>query len=244
MGWFEQSWNACLLCLCAPKGGESDIIGMGIAGNRSSGEKIYSLCHFATVLLGSISGWQVFLNFMNSKAPQTILTDQNVCLKKAIEKELPSTKHVLCKWLIVDRLPSWFGANLGEHYKDWKNEFDRLYNMDSTVAFDLGWNEMVNFYRLHGNEHIASLFASRNLWALPYLRGHFTAGLITLPAVSKSTNAFIQRFLSAQTHLANFIEQVSICCQIPSFSFDVDQHGFQIFVKEKCNPLYYGLGPV
>jgi hypothetical protein len=63
---------------------------------------------------------------MNRKSPLTILTDQNVCLKEAIEKELPSTKHVLCKWLIAARFPSWFGANLGERYKDWKNEFDRL----------------------------------------------------------------------------------------------------------------------
>jgi hypothetical protein len=116
--------------------------------------------------------------------------------------------------------------------------------MERTVAFDVGWNDMVNCYGLHGNKHIASLFASRKLWALPYLRGRFTAGLISSPAVSKSTNAFIRRFLSAQTHLANFVEQVSICCQIPSFWFDVDHHGFQIFVKEKCNPLYYGFSPV
>lgn len=78
------------------------------------------------------------------------------------------------------------------------------------MAFDVGWNDMVNCYGLHGNKHIASLFASRKLWALPYLRGRFTAGLISSPAVSKSTNAFIRRFLSAQTHLANFVEQVSI----------------------------------
>jgi hypothetical protein len=92
-------------------------------------------------------------------------------------------------------------------------------------------------YGLCENDHIASLFASRNLWALPYLREHFTAGLIASPSVPKSTNAFIQRFLSAQTHLATFIEQMSICCQIllPSFSFDVDRHGFQIFVKEKTH---------
>lgn len=78
------------------------------------------------------------------------------------------------------------------------------------MAFDVGWNDMVNCYGLHGNKHIASLFASRKLWALPYLKGRFTAGLISSPAVSKSTNAFIRRFLSAQTHLANFVEQVSI----------------------------------
>nr|CAB3484600.1 unnamed protein product [Digitaria exilis] len=48
----------------------------------------------------------------------------------------------------------------------------------------------------------------KNLWALPYLRGHFSAGLTASSAVYKSINAYIQRFLSAQTHLDNFIEQV------------------------------------
>ncbi|CAL5067997.1 unnamed protein product [Urochloa decumbens] len=172
-------------------------------------------CFFACVLLRELNqeslSWalQVFLNFMNRKAPQTILTDQNMCLKEAIEKELPSTKHALCIWLIAVRFPSWFSANLVERYDDWNNEFNRLYNMDNTVSFDLGWNDMVNCYGLHGNRHIASLFASRNLWALPYLRGHFSAGLNASPAVSTSINSLIQRFLSAQTRLANFIEQVS-----------------------------------
>lgn len=47
----------------------------------------------------------------------------------------------------------------------------------------------------------------RTLWALPYLRSHFFAGM---PAAgpSKSINASIQRFLSAQTQLAHFVEQV------------------------------------
>jgi hypothetical protein len=66
-----------------------------------------------------------------------------VCLKEAIEKELPSTKHALCIWLLAARLSYWFNANLGEcYYNDWKNEFDRVYNMDNTAAFDLGWNDM------------------------------------------------------------------------------------------------------
>ncbi|KAJ1271140.1 hypothetical protein BS78_06G106100 [Paspalum vaginatum] len=173
-------------------------------------------CFFACVLLKEEDhksfAWalQVFLNFMNRKAPRMILTDQNVCLKEALEKELPSTKHALCIWLIAGRFTSWFGANLGNRYSDWENEFYRLHNMDSPMAFDLGWNDMVNCYGLHRNRHIASLFASRNLWALSYLRGHFSAGMTASPDVSKSINAFIKRFLRAQTCLANFIEQVSI----------------------------------
>ncbi|KAM0903894.1 hypothetical protein ACQ4PT_018386 [Festuca glaucescens] len=153
---------------------------------------------------------QVFLNFMNRKAPQTILTDQNIYLKEAVEKELPTTKHALSIWLIATRFPSLFNAVLGEHYNDWENEFYRLHNMENTMDFDHGWNDMVDCYGLHGNRHIASLFASRNIWALPYLRGHFSAGLTASPGVSKSISDFIQRLLSAQRRLSHFIEQAAV----------------------------------
>ncbi|XP_044966628.1 protein FAR1-RELATED SEQUENCE 11 isoform X2 [Hordeum vulgare subsp. vulgare] len=152
---------------------------------------------------------QVFLNFMNRKAPQTILTDQNKYLKEAVQKELPNTKHAFSIGLLASRFPSWFSAVLGGHYNDWEVEFYRLYNMESTMDFDLGWSDMVSCYGLHGNRHIASLFASRNLWASPYLRGHFLAGLTALPGVSKIKD-FIQRLLSTQICLSRFIEQVAI----------------------------------
>lgn len=122
--------------------------------------------------------------------------------------EMPTTKHALCIWLTVAKFPSWFNAVLGERYNDWKAEFYRLYNLETIEDFELGWRDMVNSFGLHTNRHIASLYALRHLWALPYLGSHFFAGLTT-PGQSKSINAFIQRFLSAQTRLAQFVEQVS-----------------------------------
>ncbi|KAI4966626.1 hypothetical protein ZWY2020_037825 [Hordeum vulgare] len=77
------------------------------------------------------------------KAPQTILTDQNKYLKEAVQKELPNTKHAFSIGLLASRFPSWFSAVLGGHYNDWEVEFYRLYNMESTMDFDLGWSDMV-----------------------------------------------------------------------------------------------------
>ncbi|KAM7250055.1 hypothetical protein ACFE04_021938 [Oxalis oulophora] len=150
----------------------------------------------------------VFMSFMNGKPPQTILTDQNSCLKEAIAMEMPTTKHALCMWMIVSKFPSWFNAVLGERYNEWKLEFYRLYNLESTDDFEMGWRDMVNSFGLHTNRHIANMFALRSLWALPYLRSHFFAGMTT--GHSKSINAFIQRFLSAQTRLSHFVEQVAV----------------------------------
>ncbi|KAD6795468.1 hypothetical protein E3N88_06364 [Mikania micrantha] len=152
---------------------------------------------------------KAFMGFMNGKVPQTILTDQTLCVREAISLEMPSAKHAYCIWLIVAKFPSWFNAVLGERYNEWKCEFYRLYNMESIEDFEMGWRDMVNSFGLHNNRHINNLFASRNFWALPYLRSHFFAGMTTT-AHSKAINAFIQRFLSAQTRLAHFIEQVAV----------------------------------
>nr|CAE01491.1 P0041A24.3 [Oryza sativa Japonica Group] len=182
---------------------------------------------------------KVFLNFMNRKAPLTILTDENMYLKEAIEKELPGTKQALCIWLIAARFPSWFDAVLGERYNSWKDEFDRLYNMESTMEFDLGWSDMMNSYGLHGNGHIASLFASRTLWALPYLRGQFFAGLLASPETSKSISVFIQRFSSAQTRLAHFIEQVAVVAEYKDQAGrqQMMQHNLQSITLKTATPM-------
>lgn len=172
-------------------------------------------CFFGCVLLREENlrslSWalKVFIGFMNGKAPQTILTDQNMCLKEAVTVEMPTTKHALCIWLVVAKFPSWFNAVLGERYNEWKAEFYRLYNLESIDEFELGWRDMVNSFALHTNRHVANLFALRSLWALSYLRNHFMAGLTTT-GQSKAINAFIQRFLSAQTRLAHFVEQVAV----------------------------------
>lgn len=144
---------------------------------------------------------------MNGKAPQTILTDQNMCLKEAIAMEMPTTKHAHCIWMIVAKFPSWFNAVLGERYNEWKNEFYRLYNTESIDEFELGWRDMVSSFGLHSNRHIVNLYGLRSFWALPFMRSHFFAGMTSI-GQSKSINAFIQRFLSAQTRLAHFVEQV------------------------------------
>ncbi|KAL6180691.1 hypothetical protein ACLB2K_047351 [Fragaria x ananassa] len=172
-------------------------------------------CFFGCVLLREESvrsfSWalKAFLGFMYGKAPRAILTDQNLFLKEAISAEMPTTKHALCVWMIVAKFPSWFNAVLGERYNEWKSEFYRIYNLEAIEDFELGWTDLVNSFGLQSNRHIVNLYDLRSLWALPFLRSHFFAGMATI-GQSKSINAFIQRFLSAQTRLAHFIEQVAV----------------------------------
>jgi hypothetical protein len=143
---------------------------------------------------------------MDGKAPETILTDQNMWLKEAISVEMPGTKHAFCIWHIIAKFSDWFSVPLGSQYDKWKAEFHRLYGLQSVEDFEIGWRNMVDAYGMHGNKHIISLFALRTFWALPYLRCYFFAGM-TSTFQSESINAYIQRVLNAQS-LDNFVEQV------------------------------------
>jgi hypothetical protein len=161
---------------------------------------------------------QTFLGFMKEKAPQTILTDHNMWLKGAIAIEMPETKHAFCIWHIIAKFSDWFSVLLGSHYDDWKAEFHRLYNLESQEDFEVGWREMVNKYGLHANKHIVSLYALRTFWALSFLRRYFFAGMMSA-CQSELINAFIQRFLSAQSQLDHFVEQVCDLYFIFSFLY-------------------------
>lgn len=144
---------------------------------------------------------------MNGKAPGTVLTDQNTWLKEALVMEMPGTKHAFSIWHIISKFSDWFSVLLGSQYDNWKAEFHRLYNLHSVEEFEIEWREMVSIYGLHGNKHIVSLYALRAYWALPFLRSYFFAGMSST-FQSELVNSYIQRFLSAQSVLDDFVEQV------------------------------------
>ncbi|XP_057965817.1 protein FAR1-RELATED SEQUENCE 11-like [Malania oleifera] len=191
-------------------------------------------CFFGCVLLQDENmqsfSWalKTFLGFMNGKAPETILTDQNVWLKEALAVEMPRTKHAFCIWHIISKFSDWFSVLLGPQYDKWKVEFHRLYNLQSVEDFEVGWREMVDTYGLHGNKHIVSLYALRAFWALPFLRCYFFAGM-TSAFQAESINAYIQRFLSAQSLLDNFVEQVAAVVDCK------DQAGAKQKIQRKTN---------
>ncbi|KAM1634008.1 hypothetical protein TB2_011964 [Malus domestica] len=165
---------------------------------------------------------KTFLGFMKGKAPQTMLTDHNMWLKEAVAIEMPRSKHAFCIWHIVAKFSDWFSVLLGPRYDDWKAEFHQLFNMDLVEDFEDRWREMVNEYGLQANKHVISLYALRNFWALAYLRNYFFAGIMST-SQPESINAFIQRFLSAQSQLDRFVEQAA----------DVVDYNDRVGVKQK-----------
>ncbi|KAJ6318184.1 hypothetical protein OIU76_013680 [Salix suchowensis] len=190
-------------------------------------------CFFSCVLLREENmesfSWalKAFMDFMNGKAPQTILSDQNMRLKEAIAIEIPDTKHAYCICHIISKFSDWFSTLLGSCYDDWKDEFLRLYNLESVQDFEEGWSEMVEKYELHANKHITSLYAFRSFWALSFLRNYFFGGTMDI-CQSGSITAFIQRFLSAQSRLDYFVEELA---DIVDYKPELPQKLHKVYLK-------------
>lgn len=154
-------------------------------------------------------GLKAFLDFMNGKAPVTILTDQNTWLKQALAMEMSATKQCFSIWHLTSKFSDWFSVVLGSQYDNWKSEFHQLYNLYEVQEFEVGWRDMIDTYGLHGNKHIVSLYALRAYWALPFLRSYFFAGMSST-FKSELINSYIQRFLSSQSAPDKFVEQVAL----------------------------------
>lgn len=143
---------------------------------------------------------------MDGKFPQTMLTDLDMGLREAMMNELPNTKHVFGIWYILHRLSSWFSALLGSQYNSFANAFHQVYSLESEAEFVHQWTLMVAEFGLASDRHITILFLYRSYWALPFLRGWFLGGLTTSSSVS--IKLFFKGFLSTQTRLKDFVEQV------------------------------------
>ncbi|KAF5728838.1 Far1-related sequence 10 isoform 1 [Tripterygium wilfordii] len=175
---------------------------------------------------------QTFIRFMKGRCPQTIITDIDPGLKDAIQRELPSTKHVTSIWNILSKLSSWFSHPLGSRYAEFKSEFDALYHVESTEDFELRWSEMVSMLGLGSDKHIALLHSFRLSWAESYVRGYFLARMTTM-TYSKSVDIYLKRFFSVETCLRSFFEQVSISANIQNQAHQEAQY----MLTKTCIPI-------
>lgn len=153
--------------------------------------------------------FQSFLRLMDGKFPQTILTDLDMGLRDAILTELPHTKHVFPPWHVTSKLRSWFCTILGSQFDKFRSDFDKLYEIDAVEEFEHTWAEMVTEFGLSSDRHVALLHSHRSYWALPYLLGWFSGGLLTNGHLL-SFQSFFKGFLDSETRLKDFVEQVGV----------------------------------
>ncbi|XP_010270684.1 PREDICTED: protein FAR1-RELATED SEQUENCE 5-like [Nelumbo nucifera] len=96
--------------------------------------------------------FEVFLKTMGGKPPQTILTDDDVAMAKAISLVLPQSHHQLCVWHMFQSVSKHL-SGVFEKFKSFSQDFrDCVYDYDDVDEFENAWKNMIDKYTLQENE--------------------------------------------------------------------------------------------
>ncbi|KAJ4950721.1 hypothetical protein NE237_027553 [Protea cynaroides] len=183
------------------------IVGIWVGVTNHGVSCLFGCCLLRNEKASSFS-WalKAFLRFMNGKHPNIIFTDQDSAIREAVREEMPGTMHAFCMWYIMKKAPGWFSSLLGMPYNKWQEEFYKLNEAESEEDFHVGWRDMGEKYGLCGDLNWINLYELRAFWAKPFLKSSF-AGIWTTNR-SESMNSFIKRFITSETLLTEFMEQV------------------------------------
>ncbi|XP_048547154.1 protein FAR1-RELATED SEQUENCE 5-like [Triticum urartu] len=173
--------------------------------------------HFQSTIFGGVLlrqetivdfewAFKTFVETMNGKHPQTMLTDQCKAMEAAIKNVLPHTRHRWCKWHIVKCAKEKLGFVYSKNSTS-KHEFHSLINdvMDVT-EFEKKWEMLIDKHNMSTNTYLGNMYANREKWAKPYFTGVFCAGM-TSTQRSESANHMLKKYIPRSSPMHLFVKQ-------------------------------------
>lgn len=176
-----------------------------------------SICIFACAFLGDETmetfKWvfEAFLTAMGGKHPETIITDQDLAMKSAIEKVFPDTKHTNCLFHIMKKWRERTGNTFSEKKnKDLYNEFyDIVHNCLTRVEFETLWPQMIEKYGLQNIKYLQTMWRTRENYIPLYFKLDFCP-FIHSTALSEVTNARFKRGVGPTHSVMSFLKEFEI----------------------------------
>ncbi|XP_062094322.1 protein FAR1-RELATED SEQUENCE 5-like [Humulus lupulus] len=148
-----------------------------------------------------------FLQCMNNKLPQVVVTDGDKAMAKAIEKVMPNAVHRLCAWHLQKNV------TINVPHPIFKTRFNELlYQYCTKEEFDESWSGLVTEFQLQDSQWAAITYNNRRSWAECFLLGNFFAGLRTTQR-SESMNSYLSHFLTSKLKLKDLVGQVDKAIQ-------------------------------
>jgi hypothetical protein len=122
--------------------------------------------------------FETWLNCMNGRSPNAIITDQDRAMKNAINQVFPNARHRFCLWHILKKLPEKFGSH--SQYHAIKSALRScVYESQTCDEFDANWQSLLECYNLEDNAWLRGLYSERTFWVPAYMKGVFWAGMTT-----------------------------------------------------------------
>ncbi|BBN70020.1 hypothetical protein Prudu_1353S000100 [Prunus dulcis] len=147
--------------------------------------------------------WELItMKAMPGGEPETIITNQDAAMTRAISISLPTTFHRLCIWHITSK----FSIKLPHSaYKEYWREFQKaIWDTENKDEFDAKWNIVVTKAGLTDHPWLSSMFDLRESWVPAYARQFFAAGMSSSQR-AEGSHGFFKQYISRRNSLMDFI---------------------------------------
>ncbi|XP_020235258.1 protein FAR1-RELATED SEQUENCE 5 [Cajanus cajan] len=150
--------------------------------------------------------FKTFLEAHKQKRPQTIFTDQDQAMAKALVEVIPETYHGLCTWHLMQNGIKHLG-NLMKGESHFLSDFKKcMYGYDDEEQFEEGWRNLLEKFDVKENTWLQRVYSVREKWASCYLKKAFTLGMRSTQ-LSESVNADIKSFINVNLDLIKFFNR-------------------------------------
>lgn len=141
-----------------------------IVGINNHGQTILFGCALLDGETTEACAWlfNVFLQAMEGKRPETIFTDQAASIAAAIEEVLPDSHHRLCLWHIFQNAAKHLN-HVFSKFNTFAQDFKRcIYNPETVEDFISSWECLLDQYSLRENTWLKGMYELREKWAQVY----------------------------------------------------------------------------
>ncbi|XP_039163105.1 protein FAR1-RELATED SEQUENCE 7-like [Eucalyptus grandis] len=142
-----------------------------------------------------------FLQSMNWRKPQTIITEVGEEIAEAVSLVLPETRHCLPAWSVLNSFRKYLSP-LSDQL-DVVELFRKCVFLRSREEFESKWNSFIGKYKLRDNSWLASLYKMHEKWSHAFTKNVFSVGLLSIQNVEDAgslskINVFSVGLLSIQ----------------------------------------------
>nr|KYP48164.1 Protein FAR1-RELATED SEQUENCE 5 [Cajanus cajan] len=149
--------------------------------------------------------FETFLEAHNQQKPQTIFTDQDQAMAKALFEVMLETRHGLCTWHLLQNGIKHLG-NLMKGGSYFLRDFKKcMYDLDTKEEFEIAWNRLITDYSVHDNNGIKSVYAIKEKWASCYMKEIFTLGMRSTQ-LSESLNSNFKSCMNPNVDIIQFFK--------------------------------------
>ncbi|XP_074306789.1 protein FAR1-RELATED SEQUENCE 5-like [Silene latifolia] len=143
---------------------------------------------------------------MGDRYPITIITDQCRGIKKAVKGVFgDKTRHRLCMWHIMKKLPNKVGLSISQDTTFLKEINSVVWDVEITPEdFESKWNSIISSYELCDNKWLKKMFKHRALWIHAYIKDTYLGGILHTTSRSESENSFFGNFTNPHVTLVEF----------------------------------------